>query len=197
MFLERGLIDEFQLNSALSHQRNCGGGRLGDSLVTLRYITEEERQSFLAEQLNLLRIDPVRRRISAETLACIPAEKAWELKAVPVDRREMNGTVHLLVAMADPTDGAAIDALQLVSGCLVRPALALESAVAEALVNHYGPLVAEEDDLFFGTGAFDREEDSGAAAGGLPSSTGEKYRQLLKILLDKGILSLREYEKLK
>lgn len=200
MLIDAGLIDEFQLNSALSHQRNCGGGRLGSSLIKLKYITEENLLSFLAEQLNLPRLDLSRIRISPEIPACIPAEKAWEYRAVPVDRKEMHGTPHLLVAMGDPTDLTAIDALQFMTGCRVRPALAFESAIVEALVNHYGPLVTEEE-LFEPepASAVQNTADAGAPGGSRqrPATTEEKYQQLLKLLLDKGILSLREFEKLK
>lgn len=201
MLIDAGLIDEFQLNSALSHQRNCGGGRLGSSLIKLKYISEENLLTFLSEQLNLPRVDLSRQRIPPEVLAHIPAEKAWEYRAVPIDRREMHGTSYLLVAMGDPTDLTAVDALQFMTGCRVRPALAFDSAIVEALVHHYGPLVTEED-LFEPEPQMFAQEladpaDASAASRQPAGTTEEKFLQLLKILLDKGILSLREFERLK
>lgn len=203
MLVEAGLIDEFQLNSALSHQRNCGGGRLGNSLVKLKYVTEENLLSFLAEQLDLPRIDLSRRRIPASLLAFLPAEAAWRYKAIPVDRKEMNGALCLLVAMADPTDGAAVEALQRVTGSRVRPALAFESAIVEALVNHYGPpLMIEEEPHRTAAGeepAAPRTPSAGVSVSSRerPATLEEKYHRLLKILHNKGILSLRELERLK
>lgn len=207
MLLEAGFIDEFQLTSALSHQRNCSDGRLGASLVKLKYISEESLLNFLSEQLNLPRLDLSRRRIPPDLLAHIPAEKAWEYRAIPVDRKEMQGTSFLLVAMADPTNLKAIDALQFMTGCRVRPALAFESAIDEALINYYGPLVSEEDPLAASLAGPPREEpaeiaplssvaDSPPAAPPV-ESTEEKLQQLLKILLEKGILSLRDCDRLK
>ena len=201
MLIEAGIIDEFQLNSALSHQRNCGEGRLGTSLVKLRYISEENLHDFLSRQLGIPRIDPSRRRIPSDILSCISAETAWKYKALPIDRKEMNGTPYLLVVMADPINAAFIDALQLLTGCRIRPALAYEATIVEALVSHYGPLVTEEDDLLLeALNEFSPEASPSPASAGREGgefSLEEKYRLLLKILLDKGILSLREFDRVK
>ena len=47
-----GIIDDFQLNSALSYQRQWGG-RFGESLIKLGYLTEDKLQNFLARQFDL------------------------------------------------------------------------------------------------------------------------------------------------
>lgn len=205
MLLKAGLIDEFQLNSALSHQRNCSGGRLGASLINLKYISEESLLNFLSQQLNLPRIELSQRRIPADILAYVPAEKAWEFRAIPVDRKEMHGTMFLLIAMADPTNLEVIDAIQFMTGCRVRPALAFDSAINEALVNHYGPPVGEEQPAADFTEAGGKTEGISSAPilataihlAGSGEKGEDKLQQLLKILLDKGILSLGEYDRLK
>jgi len=204
MLLAAGLIDEFQLNSALSYQRNWGA-RLGACLVRLGYLTEANLLNFLAEQLKLPCIDLSRRVIEADVLAFLPAEKAREYTVIPVDRREMQGTLFLLVAMSDPTNLGVVDDLQFMTGCRVRPALASEASIREAIESWYGPPPAEEAES-----AAQAEASPVAAYAGpprLPVATGEpapppvetteeKLQRLLRILAEKGILSLREYERL-
>jgi len=204
MLLAAGLIDEFQLNSALSYQRNWGA-RLGACLVRLGYLTEANLLNFLAEQLKLPCIDLSRRVIEADVLAFLPAEKAREYTVIPVDRREMQGTLFLLVAMSDPTNLGVVDDLQFMTGCRVRPALASEASIREAIESWYGPTPAGEAESFAPADA----SPAAASAGppGLPvatveptpspaETTEEKLQRLLRILAEKGILSLREYERL-
>jgi hypothetical protein len=199
MLLAAGLIDVAQLEQALHHQYRNGRCRLGATLVNLGFLSEEVLLNFLSEHLRLPRIDLAKCAIPESMLAYIPAEKAWEFRALPVNLQEMHGTIYLLVAMADPTNLDVIDALQFMTGCRVRTALAFDSTVEEALVRYYGqhPDHAPPAEA-------DREEASAAELAPLvqairpPLATAEeRMQELLKILLDKGILTLREYDRLK
>lgn len=142
---DAGIIDDFQLNSALSYQRHWGG-RFGESLIRLGYITEEKLQGFLAQQFALPRIELKGRRIPDDVLHYLPVEKAREFNVIPVERGEMSGTMHLVVAMTDPTNLTAIDTLQFVTGCRIRPALASSESIVQAIDRNYGvlPVIAQE-----------------------------------------------------
>jgi len=201
LLIAAGLIDQFQLNSALSYQRNWGS-RLGACLVRLGYLSEASLLEFLAEQLNLPRIDLARRAIASEVLAFVPAEKAREYNVIPVDRREMHGTLFLLVAMSDPTNLTVVDDLQFMTGCRVRPALAPEASIRDAIDKWYGAAPTVEEVA----GSSDklrvvRELELPANVAAEPptgaATTEEKLHHLLRILVDKGLLSLGEYERLK
>jgi len=191
-------INSFQLDSALSHQRNCGG-RLGESLIKLGYISEDELLSCLAEQLKLPRVNLFKHEVSEAVLACLPADKAREFHVLPVDRREVGGTSVLLVAMTDPTNLTLIDALQFITGCRVKPVLAPEADIRDA-IRHYYSVTPDPEAAPATTGApvAVRVQPTplvpGAAAVG---SAEAKLQALLKLLLEKGVLSLREYERLK
>ncbi|RME41576.1 MAG: MSHA biogenesis protein MshE, partial [Deltaproteobacteria bacterium] len=108
MLVSAGIIDEFQLNSALSLQRNLGG-RLGQSLIRLGYISEDRLLSFLSEQLNCPRVELDVDKIAADLKELIPEEKARQFNVLPLRRGAMSGTAYLLVAMADPTNLMVID----------------------------------------------------------------------------------------
>lgn len=136
MLIQAGKLNAFQLQSALSHQRNWGG-RLGGSLVNLGYISETELLNFLAQQLKLPRVNLFSSAIPREILNYIPAEKAKELTVLPLQRKEIQGKQCLLVAMSDPTNLNVIDAIQFMTGCRVRPALASEREVLDGINLHY------------------------------------------------------------
>ncbi|BCR05387.1 hypothetical protein DESUT3_24560 [Desulfuromonas versatilis] len=209
MLIDAGIIDEFQLDSALSYQRHWGG-RLGGSLIRLGYVTEEKLLDFLAEQLELPQIDPARRKIPADVLGYVPMEKAVEYNIIPIGRKEMYGTVYLLVAMSDPTNLNVLDALQFATGCRVKPAIASRKSILEAIERHYGPLPADEDLVSAPPSVrenkaelFDLEESpelllSGSSgADQPPASLEQRLQQLLILLRDRGVLSLQDYERLK
>jgi hypothetical protein len=143
-----GIIDDFQLNSALSYQRHWGG-RFGESLIKLGYLTEDKLQDFLARQYDLPQIELFGRRIPEDVLAYIPLEKAREFHVLPVERREISGTMHLVVAMTDPTNLMVTDSLQFMTGCRIKPALASDDAITSAIEKYYGPEVDEQEELDF------------------------------------------------
>ena len=152
---QAGIIDDFQLNSALSYQRHWGG-RFGESLIKLGYLTEDKLQDFLARQFDLPQIELFGRKIPEEVLAYIPQEKAREFLVLPVERREISGSIHLVVAMTDPTNLMVTDSLQFMTGCRIKPALASDEAITSAIEKYYGPDVDDQDELDF---ALDDQEE--------------------------------------
>jgi type IV pilus assembly protein PilB len=143
---QEGIIDDFQLNSALSYQRHWGG-RFGESLVKLGYLTEDKLQNFLARQFDLPQIELFGRKIPEDVLNYIPLEKAREFHVLPVERREISGAMHLVVAMTDPTNLMVTDSLQFMTGCRIKPALASDDAIASAIEKYYGPEMDEEEEF--------------------------------------------------
>lgn len=188
------IIDDFQLDSALSYQRYWGG-RLGESLIKLGYITEENMQDFLARQFELPRIELFGRHIPAEVLHLIPEEKAREFHVIPVERGELNGGRFLVVAMTDPTSILAIDTLQFMAGCHIRPALASSASIRYALDLHYGAAAVSKEALDF---SFEEHGDQPRPVVPAPGSPPlvlpsfrrleERFERLLKILRERGLL---------
>src|SRR5512147_3133118 len=96
---EAGLIDDFQLESALSHQRNWGG-KLGAILVELEFAKEEDVAKVIAEKLKTPYADLFNPEIPKSIIQLLKADVAKKYSVVPV--RQEGGIV--LVAMADPLD---------------------------------------------------------------------------------------------
>ena len=129
---EAGLIDDFQLQTALSHQRNWGG-KLGSILVELEFVREEELARVIAEKLRIPYVDLFEPELPAESIMLIKADVAKKYGVMPV-RKEGNSIV---IAMSDPLDMEAIDDLSFSTGFLVKPALALESEIKDAIRKYY------------------------------------------------------------
>lgn len=192
ILIQAGVLDQAQVEAALAYQRNWGG-RLGACLVKLGYVTEEKLLAAVAEQLKLPRLDLADLTIPEEALRYLPEEKARQYGVVPVARKEMHGTLFLLIAMSDPTNLVTIDDLQFITGCRVRPGLASELSIQNAIDRCYG-IAAQPAEKESGAGG---APDAPAAVADRAETAEEKLQCLCRLLLDKGILSLREYERLK
>lgn len=131
--IRTGKITETQLGAALERQVIMGG-RLGTNLIELGFLTEEDLAGLLSKKLHLPyataqdfeAIDP-------EAVKTLPRELAEKYGVMPLKRERRN----LWVAMVDPTDLAAVDALGFATGCVIKTAVAPEARIQYALETHY------------------------------------------------------------
>ena len=72
--------------------------------------------------------------IASEIVALIPKDVALRLRVMPVQRAGSS----LIVAMADPTDLAAVDEIKLLTALNVEPVVATEADIVEAIERSYG-----------------------------------------------------------
>ncbi len=192
MLLEAGLIDQFQLESALSMQRNLGG-RIGSALVKLGYLPEETIIEFLESQEKYSRISLEDLEISSELMSLMSTERMLEWMVLPVELRKTGNEKSLRVAMTDPTNLKMIDDLQFATGCKVIPVLAVEDEIKQAIKNNLPakPVKAPEPAL----GASDMEH--GVVNFEELSSDDPRLDRLLDILKEKGVLSVLDVERVK
>ncbi len=132
MLIEAGLIDDFQLQSALSHQRSWGG-KLGSILIDMDFVREEDLARVIAEKLRIPHVNLFEPEVPEEIIKKIKPDIAKKYGAVPV-RKEAGS---LLVAMSDPLDIAAIDVIQFATGMSIKSCLALESEIKDAIRKYY------------------------------------------------------------
>ena len=135
MLLEAGLIDQFQLESALSMQRNLGG-RIGSALVKLGYLPEETIIEFLETQAKYSRVSLNDLEIPESLMKLLPIERMLELLVVPIEMRKVGHEKTLRMAMTDPTNLKLIDDLQFSTSCKIIPVVAAEEEIATAIRNN-------------------------------------------------------------
>lgn len=194
MLLQAGVIHEFQLNSALSFQRQLGG-RLGASLIRLGYLDEDTLLNFLAEQMDLSRIDLDAAKIPEDVIKLVPVGKALEFSIVPFGLKEINDVKHLFIAMSDPTNLAAIDHLKFATGYQIRAAVASEDSIIRAIKKYYN--IDAPKSTVTPPSRSAEPSPSPASASNSSMSTEEKLKVLLKILAEKKILDKQDLDRFK
>jgi hypothetical protein len=132
LLIEAGLIDDFQLQSALAQQRNWGG-KLGAILVEMEFVREEDVAQAIAKRFRTPWANLFEPEIPEAVLKAIKEDLVRKYNVVPV-RKEAGG---LVVAMSNPLDIEVIDALRFATGFNIKPALALESEVRDAIRKYY------------------------------------------------------------
>jgi general secretion pathway protein E len=168
ILIREGLITRDQLQRGLDRLRETGK-RLGETLVELGYLSEEELLNALARQFALPQLSlssislsplPIRDRLSPKYLR--------EHRVLPIEIKD--GV--LTVAMTDPTDPYTVDDLRMSTGYAVSICLAKEREILEAIDQFYGDGQATMEKIVKG---YQEEE------GGLP---GDGHREDVDHLRD-------------
>ena len=133
VFLERGLIDEEELRTALNLQSESRE-KLGKLLVDLGYISEKDRLAVVSEHLNIPAITGTEYPAVPVLENVLTLRFMKQCKFVPV-RLENN---VLTLAMTDPLDDATLDLVRQSTGLAVNAVLGAESEIMDVLEKFYG-----------------------------------------------------------
>jgi type IV pilus assembly protein PilB len=134
LLIESGLLTIDKLNDALEAQKNTGK-RLGEALIGMKIISEEEMAFALAMQLKIPFIDLIDYSIKDDVIDCIPKEVCNKFVCIPLSIKN-----HILdVAMADPLDLHIMKDLQFITGYNIQPAISTRSQIMDKLQQHYHP----------------------------------------------------------
>jgi type IV pilus assembly protein PilB len=189
LLLEAGLIDQFQLDSALSFQRNLGG-QIGAALIKLGYLPDETIVEFLEKQQLYSRVSLEELTVDPLLLELLPVQRMQQLKVFPVELRYQGKEKVLRVAMTDPTDLRLIENLQFITGCRVMPLMASEEDILRAITMN------EEDDLYLQDCVEDLEEFFDGNLVNLTPELEIRFDRLLQVLKEKGSLSKADIERI-
>jgi hypothetical protein len=128
LLIDKGLITEAQLDEALI-ERRLNGDLLGETLVRLGFVYEDELARTLAEQAGVpfvnLDVNPAD-HYATNTL---PRSLGESLPALPV-RFTSDG--NLVIAVADPTDETLLPRLQTAISCPIVLMVAAASSIRNA-----------------------------------------------------------------
>jgi len=135
--LEKGIINQDQLEIALYEQRRSGS-RLGEVLLALGFLTPEQMQESVSDSVGITSLDLKTIVPDAQALKLLDERFARANTVLPIDFDEEANRVR--VAATNPDDIMLIDRLrrQVGAGINVVPLLANERDISEGIDQYYG-----------------------------------------------------------
>jgi type IV pilus assembly protein PilB len=145
LLIKSGIITAYQLDEALTEQKTTRE-KLGAILIERGWATESQIQLAYSHQVDVPFIEIDKATIAEDLVARIPREKALRslfIPVVPSEEERLRGDNHIRVALADPWNITAIDAVQQQTRTRVIPVLAepeaLRRVIERVYLKHQGP----------------------------------------------------------
>lgn len=132
LLIADGQLTPEQLNQVLAYQHRHGG-RVGVILLKLGFVTEDAMIRMLDTQMGIAHVELANMIIEQAVIKLVPEQMARRYQVLPVARKEC----VLTLAMADPLNVFAIDAVQQATGLEVHPVVSREQEVLKAINRHY------------------------------------------------------------
>jgi len=133
ILVEGGLLTQKQLKEALPFQKKSHL-KLGQFLVREGILIENQIVELVSNQLRLEKYRPENYTIDMDLANLLPADIAHKYQAAPLQK---NGLL-LSIAMVDPLDINALDAIELYTNCEVEAIICSEQHLNNLLTSLYG-----------------------------------------------------------
>ncbi len=140
MLLDEGLISQAQLDEALARQRVTRGTHLGQMFIEKGVVTQEQVDIAMAKKLGIPFVKIQEFQAEINTINRLSAELAMQLNVFPL--AEING--KLIVALEDPFNQKAIEALRFNTKMNVEAVKASSQDISVAVHKHYGSVNEDE-----------------------------------------------------
>jgi hypothetical protein len=132
LLIDRGVINEQQLERALNLQKEKGG-LIGEILVELGLAKEEDIAQSLTAQYGFPYLPLSNYEISFEIIEIVPGRVSRQYLLIPIDKIGNN----LTLAMSNPLNVQAIEDVELLSGCSVQTFVSTSSDIKRAIEKYY------------------------------------------------------------
>lgn len=133
LLLQDNLITQDQLDYALKVQKSRGK-RLGDMLIELGYVREEDITKSLSKRLNVGYVDLSVFKIQTTALDLLPKKYVEENNIIPIE----NNDKMVVIATNDPMNFYLMDDIMLRTGYSVKFVLAVKTGIERAIDQYYG-----------------------------------------------------------
>ena len=140
ILVKNRIITNAQLKEALKIQEKEPDKRLGEILIELKYIGEEELLNALSLQFGIPVVDLNNYEIKEEIIKIIPEEMIKKYKVIPINR--FGNT--LLLAIDDPSDINAIDDIKFYTGYNIDVVISSTRAIREVIDKVFDNMSAVE-----------------------------------------------------
>jgi type IV pilus assembly protein PilB len=157
ILVDLGFITDDQLELVLEEQQNRPGELLGRVAESMGLINAEQLAQALAEQMNLKVISLADTVVPQDVLNHVTEPMAQLYRIVPVSFRDNT----LTVAMCDPQKLSVIDELRNFLGYDIRAVVATEADIKRALERYYAGETESVENIVAG---IEEDEDLAAAA---------------------------------
>jgi type IV pilus assembly protein PilB len=132
LLLERGIINEAQLEKALKIQKEKGG-LIGQILVMLGFVKEEEIAQALTVQYGFPYLPLECYEINSEAIKLIPEQVAKQYNLIAIDKI---GDL-LTIAMSNPLNFQATEDIEMITKCKVQVFVSTMTDVGNAIKKYY------------------------------------------------------------
>jgi len=132
VLMERGIINQQQLDAAIEAQRGKGG-LIGEILVDMGFAKEDEIAQALTAQYGFPYLPLSSYEINPEVFNIVPGRVARQYLLIPIDKIGNS----LTVAMSNPLNINAVEDVELLSGCSVQTFVATSSDIRTAIDKYY------------------------------------------------------------
>ena len=132
LLLDRGLINQAQMDQSLDLQR-VRGGLIGEILVELGFVKEDDIAQALTAQYGFPYLPLSNYDVDKDITSIIPGRVARQYLLVPIDKIGNN----LTLAMSNPLNIQAIEDVELLSGCSVQTFVSTSSDIKRAIEKYY------------------------------------------------------------
>lgn len=132
LLIKQGLINQDQLNKALTLQKEKGG-LIGEILVALGFTKEEDIAQALTAQYGFPYLPLSNYEINPEVLKIIPGRVARQYLLLPIDKLGNN----LTIAMSNPLNTQALEDIEVLSGSMVQVFVSTSSDIKAAIAKYY------------------------------------------------------------
>ncbi len=166
ILVDLGYLTEDQLWDVLEEQKQSPGEIIGQVAIRLQLVSDEQVTEALAEQWGMPVVNLAETNIPPKVLELVPQTMAEVYKIMPISLKDN----VLTVAMADPQNMAALDDLRNFLGYDVRGAVSNLSEVEQATARHYAEREESIEDVISG---LDDDEEYEAEDGKYDLSFGE------------------------
>ncbi len=132
LLVRENLLATHDLEKAKQDQRK-NGGRLGEALVRLGLLDEQQLVNILSKQYGIPAVNLGNFEIDPEVVKLVPEDLVHKYRIMPINR--VGST--LIVALEDPSNMFAVDDIKFMTGYNVEVVVASASSIKQAVDKHY------------------------------------------------------------
>jgi type IV pilus assembly protein PilB len=129
------------------------GKALSELLLHKKVVTETELLSLIARDANMPPVDLDKIKVNKDVLASVPIEAARDYGVLPLEKIGD----FLTLAVSNPFDVLKLDDIKIITGCHLRPVVALETSIAATIKKVYRSVEEEMDEILSGFKGDDME----------------------------------------